>query len=185
MLLDAEPAAFRAGAERIVEREQPRLDLRNGEAGDRAGEFFREGEALGGFVALLVGLAVGTGAGGRGVGEFGDRETFGELERLFERIREPRRDIRPHHEAIDHHVDIVGEFLVERRRFGDLVERAVDFDALIAALHELGEFLAVFAFAAAHDWSQEIDTSPSGSARMRSTICEMVWLSIGRPVAGE
>ena len=28
MLLDAEAAAFRAGAERIVEREQPRLDLR-------------------------------------------------------------------------------------------------------------------------------------------------------------
>ena len=46
VLLDAEPAAFRAGAERVVEREQPRLDLRDGEAGHRAGEFFREGEAV-------------------------------------------------------------------------------------------------------------------------------------------
>ena len=47
VLLDPEPAAFRAGAERIVEREQPRLDLGDGEAGDRAGEFFGEDEALG------------------------------------------------------------------------------------------------------------------------------------------
>jgi hypothetical protein len=44
VLLDAEPAAFRTGAERIVEREQPRLDLGNGEAGNRAGEFFRKNE---------------------------------------------------------------------------------------------------------------------------------------------
>src|SRR6516162_11390710 len=29
VLLDAEPAAFRTGAERVVEREQPRLDLRD------------------------------------------------------------------------------------------------------------------------------------------------------------
>ena len=56
VLLDAEAAAFRAGAERIVEREQPRLDLGDGEAGDRAGEFLREDQPLGGLVALLVGL---------------------------------------------------------------------------------------------------------------------------------
>jgi hypothetical protein len=56
VLLDAEPAAFRAGAERVVEREQPRLDFRNGEARDRAGELLRENEALGGLVALPVGL---------------------------------------------------------------------------------------------------------------------------------
>ena len=47
VLLDAEPAAFRAGAERVVEREQPRLDLGNGEAGDRAGEFLREHQPVG------------------------------------------------------------------------------------------------------------------------------------------
>ena len=90
MLLDAEPAAFRAGAERIVEREQPRLDFRNGEAGHRAGEFLREDEPLGpllscDFRGLLVGLApaalalLARPAGG--VGEFGDREPVGELQR--------------------------------------------------------------------------------------------------------
>ena len=61
-----------------------------------------------------------------------------------------------HHDAVDHHVDVVGEFLVERRHFGDLVELAVDFDALVALLHELGEFLAVFALAAAHDRREQI-----------------------------
>ena len=183
VLLDAEPAAFRAGAERIVEREQPRLDFRNGEAGDRASEFFGEDQALGGLVALPVGL----GAFNRcGVGEFGDRQAIGELQRLLERIRQPRRDVRPHHQAVDHHVDVVGEFLVERRHFGDLVELAVDFDALVALLHELGEFLAVLALAAAHHRAPADKAAcPPGSAMMRSTICDTVWLSIGRPVAGE
>ena len=46
MLLDAKPAAFRAGAERVVEREQPRLDLRNGETRHRTGEFLREDQAV-------------------------------------------------------------------------------------------------------------------------------------------
>ena len=153
MLLDAEPAAFRAGAERIVEREQPRLDLRNGEAGHRAGEFFREDEALGSLVALLVGLRARR---RRGIGELGDRETIRELERLFERVRKPRRDVRPHHEAVDHDVDVVREFLVERRHLGDLVEGAVDLDALVALLHKLGELLAVLALAPAHHRREQV-----------------------------
>ena len=160
MLLDAEPTAFRAGAERIVEREQPRLDLGDGEAGHRAGEFFGEDEALGGFVALLIGFAVGRGGGGRrGIGKLRDRHAFGELQRLLERIRKPCGDVRPHHDAVDDDVDVVGEFLVERRRLGDLVKLAVDFDALVALLHELGELLAILALPPAHDWSQEIETS--------------------------
>src|SRR5262249_31750943 len=47
MLLYAEPTAGRAGAERIVEGEQPRFDLGNREAGDRAGKLLRERDALG------------------------------------------------------------------------------------------------------------------------------------------
>ena len=49
----AEAVAGRAGAERVVEREQPRLDLGDGEAGDRAGEFLGEQDAL---VRLVRGL---------------------------------------------------------------------------------------------------------------------------------
>ena len=112
MLLDAEPAAFRAGAERIVEREQPRLDLGNGEAGHRAGEFLREDEALGPALVvdlrdLFVGgrLALTRRAardslsrlrerGGVRVRKLRHREPVGELERLLERIRQPRGDVR-------------------------------------------------------------------------------------------
>ena len=156
VLLDAEPAAFRAGAERIVEREQPRLDFRDGEAGHRAGEFFGEGEALGGLVALLVGLARRCDASAADVRQFRHRKAIGEFQRLFQRIRKARGDVRPHHDAVDDDVDVVGEFLVERRRFGDLVEPAVDFDALVALLHKVGELLAVLALPPAHDRREQI-----------------------------
>ncbi len=52
--LAAEPVAGRAGAERIVEGEQPGLDLGNGEARYGAGEFLREKNAFVGFVRGLV-----------------------------------------------------------------------------------------------------------------------------------
>ena len=74
---------------------------------------------------------------------------------LFE-IRKPRRDVGPHHDAVDHDVDVVFELFVERRHIGDLVKGAVDFDALKAPLHEFGEFLAIFALAAAHHRREQI-----------------------------
>ena len=67
--LGAEPVAGRAGAERVVERKQPRLDLRDRKAGDRAGEFRREDRLL------------------AGIGVFGDRDAVGQFERGLERIR--------------------------------------------------------------------------------------------------
>ena len=112
---------------------------------------------------LLAALRVAAPAAAA-IGEFGDGHALGELQRLFERIGEARRDIRPHHQAVDHDIDVVGEFLVERRRFGDLVERAVDLHALIAALHEFGELLAVLALAAAHDGREQVD---AGAFRQR------------------
>ncbi len=65
-LLGAQPVARRAGAERIVEGKQPRLDLRDGEAGDRAGEFLRKHQPL--RLALLV----------RPVGQFGNGDAVGD-----------------------------------------------------------------------------------------------------------
>ncbi len=99
---------------------------------------------------------------GAGIGEFGDRQSVGELERLFERIRQPGRDVRTHHDPVHHHVDVVVEFLVERRDVGDLVEGAVDFDALVALLHVVGEFLAVLALAAAHHRRQQVEPRAFG-----------------------
>ena len=158
LLLDPEPAAGRTGAERIVEREQPRLDLGDREAGHRAGELLREKQAA---VAVVLGL-VGLGAAHRHgtVGGLGNRQAVGELERGLEALRQPLRDVGAYHDAVDHHVDVVLEFLVERRRFRDLVELAVDLDALEAALHPVGDLLAVFAFTAADHGRQDVEPGP-------------------------
>ena len=82
---------------------------------------------------------------------FGDREAIGELQRLLEGVREARAEILLHDDAIHDDVDVVLVFLVELRRVADVVDGAVDLDALVALLLPLGDFLAVLAFAAAHD----------------------------------
>jgi hypothetical protein len=78
-LLLAQPVAARAGALRRVEAEQARLDLGDGEAGDRAGEFLGEGDAARGgvvgedcaFVGFLERLGdAGAGGGIVGAGGF-------------------------------------------------------------------------------------------------------------------
>ena len=74
-LLDAEAAAMRAGAERIVEGEQARLDFGDGEAGYGAGEFGRKDSPLG--RAVFVPL----------IGMFGNRYAVGEFERGLETFR--------------------------------------------------------------------------------------------------
>ena len=161
MLLDAEAAAGRAGAIGVVEGEQSGLDFGNGEAGHRAGEFFREQDPLRpALVVDLCGLLVGlflVGGARRRVGVFDHRQAFGELQRGLKAFGEALADVRAHHDAVDHDVDVVREFLVERRRFGELMEGAVDLDALKALLEVFGELLAVLALAAAHDRRQQIE----------------------------
>ena len=41
---------------------------------------------------------------------------------VSKRVGEPRREVGAHHDAVDHHVDVVLELLVERRSVVDLVE---------------------------------------------------------------
>ena len=65
-------------------------------------------------------------------------------------------------DAVDHHLDVVLELLVEGRGLGDLVEGAVDLDALEALLLQLGELLAVLALAAAHDRRQQVEARALG-----------------------
>ena len=98
--LGAEPVADRAGAERVVEREQPRLDLVDGEAGDRAGEF---AEKMSARVRLVLRPSPPrkphlprplSRCGQRLVGELGDGDAVGELERRLEAVGEPRGDVR-------------------------------------------------------------------------------------------
>ena len=79
--LGAEAVAGRAGAGRRVEREQARLDLVDGEAGDGAGEARREGDALVRLVLRFVG-AFGFRCGQRLVGQLGDDDLI---------VRQPER----------------------------------------------------------------------------------------------
>ena len=144
--LGAEPVAFGARAIRIVEGEQPGLDLLDGEAGFGAGEFRREDDAL----RCLV----------RDLGD--DDALLAQAERRLEAIGETRSDIAAHHDAVDHHVDIVLVLLVEGRGLGDLVELAVDLEPLEALLLQLDELLPVFAFPPARDRRQEIEPRAFG-----------------------
>ncbi len=94
--------------------------------------------------------------------ELGDGKPFGELERGLEGVGEAGRDAVADDDAVDHHLDVVLELLVERRGFGDLIKGAVDLHALEAALHQLGELLAVLALAAAHDRGEQIEAGAFG-----------------------
>ena len=169
MLLDAEAAAGRAGAIGVVEGEQPRLDLGNGEAGNRAGELFREQNPFRpALVVDLCGLLVGlllVRRSRRRVGVFDHSQPLGELQRGLKAFGEALADVRADHDAVDDHVDVVREFLVERRRLGELIEGAVDLDALKALLEPFGELLPVLALAAAHDRRQQIEPRAFGQRK--------------------
>ncbi len=161
LLLAAETVTGGAGAVRIVEGEQPRLDLGDREARNRAGEFLREQDALMGFVERLVGRSAGRRLGFRKrfVGEFRNRQTIGERQAGFQTVGEARGHVLAYHHAIHDHVDIVLELLVERGHVGDLVKLAVDLHALKALFHQVGEFLAVLALPSAHHRREDIETA--------------------------
>ena len=60
-----------------------------------------------------------------------------------------------HDDAVDHHLDVVLQLLVEGGDGVDLVERAVHLHPLEAALLVVLQLLAVLALAAAHHGRQE------------------------------
>ena len=158
MQLRAEPAAGGAGAIGIVEGEEPRLDLIDGEARDGAGEFLGEDDAAGGtFLVLLV-------------GEFGNRDALGKLERGFEGIGKAGRHVGTDDDAVDDDIDIVLELLVEGRRRLDLVNWPSILTRWNPFLLQLGELLAIFALAPADD-----------RERAGRALCPRAAPSAGRP----
>src|SRR6185295_19996996 len=85
-------------------------------------------------------------------------QAFGKFQGSLETVGQSRLDVLANNETIDHDIDVVFQFLVERRRLGNLVELAVHFDALKTALQEFRKILSIFALPAAHDRSQEINS---------------------------
>ena len=98
----------------------------------------------------------------RPIGKLRNGDAVGQLQRRLEAVGQPRRHVLAHDDAVHHHVDVVLVLLVELGRLGDLVELAVDLDALEALLHELGQLLAVLALAAAHDRRQQVEPRALG-----------------------
>ena len=146
IILYAKPVTLRAGAVRVVEAEQPRLDLRDGEAGDRAGEF-DDSSIWRGLPSFSFSSANSTNSRPSARPSAVSMESGRRL---------PMSGF--HHDAVDHDLDVVLELLVQRRRGADLVVLAVHLGALEALLLQLGQFLAVLALAAAHD------RAPAGTA---------------------
>ncbi len=148
--LHPEPVAGGAGPERRVEREEPRLDFRDGEARHRTGELLRKGEPL----RLLA-------IGRRGLQ---DGDAVREIERGAQAVGEPRLQPLAHHDPVHHHVDVVPELLVELRGGVEIVEFAVHLHPLEAALQQVSEFLAILTLPVAHDRRQQVG---AGSLRQR------------------
>ena len=107
----------------------------------------------------------GRGNGERLVDEFRDGEAVGQFQSLLERIRETRTEIFPDDDPVDDDVDVMLEFFVELRRIANVIYCAVDLEALVALLLPLGDFLAVLAFAAAHDGRQDQKTRALGQRK--------------------
>ncbi len=97
-----------------------------------------------------------------------------------------RRDVAAHDQAVDDHVDVVLELLVELGRVRDLVEGAVDLDALEALLLELGELLAELALAPARDGREQVDARALGHGQHAvDHHATRSGSRSGSPVAGE
>ena len=82
-------------------------------------------------------------------------QPIGELQRRFETLGEALLNAVFDDDAVNHNFDVMLIFLVERGRFFDGVEFAVDADAGVARALPLGEFLAIFALAALNDWREQ------------------------------
>ncbi|MNX80910.1 hypothetical protein D3C86_1125830 [compost metagenome] len=147
--LDPQAVAGRAGAEGVVEREQPRLDLADGEARDRAGELFGKDDA-----AWLFAF--------RSTGPFGGGDAVGQVQRRLDAVGVARLKTCFGYNAIHDNVDVVLELLVERGGVLDGVEFAVDLQPLEALTLPLGHLLLVLALAAANDGSQQQDALAVG-----------------------
>lgn len=147
-----EAVAMGAGAVRVVERKQARFDFFNGETGDRTGKF-------GGKSRPLM----------RGV-VFGKDKAVTEFERGLQRLGQPFADFRFNDKTVNHDFYVVFLVFIERRDFFDVINFAVDFQALIPLFLQAFDFFFVFAFLPRAMGASSRSLVPSGMARILSTI---------------
>ena len=104
----------------------------------------------------------------------------------LDRLGQPRTDLRPGHQPVDHHLDVVPHLAVQPQVVAQADHAAVDPGAGESLLQQVGEQVAVFALLAADQRGQHREIAcPAGRARIRSMICSRVWAVIGRPHCGQ
>jgi len=129
--LHAQAIAGRAGAGRIVEREQPRLDLGDREPRHRAGKTFGEDQPP------RLGRPI--------VRPFGDSDAIGQAKGRLETVGVAGLLSRAGDQAVDDDVDVMFERLFEVRRLLDREVLAVDLQPLESRLLPVGDLLTVLA----------------------------------------
>ncbi len=143
ILLYAQSVAGRAGARRVIERKETRLQLAHAVAADRAGE-------VGGEEQLFRVRVVHIGD---------DRRPAGEIQRGFERLGETRRQILAHLEAIDDDFDGVLFLQLQLRRIGKIAHFAIDTRADVALRRKVFQRFGVLALAIFHHRCQQHQAS--------------------------
>ncbi len=133
----AEAIALRAGAHRVVEGEQARLQFLQRVAAHRAGEAGREEVLTAGIHLHRHGAAVGVD------------------QRRLEGFGQALARVGAYLEAIHHHVDGVLAVLRQLRQGVDVVHLAVHAQPHEALRAQLGEQVMLFALAAGHDWGED------------------------------
>ncbi len=138
-LLDAQTIAAAAGAGRVVEGEQPRLQLADRVAALGAGKAGAEGD----FLQFLA------------VHGSDDGDAIGQVQGGLEGLGQTQLQVLADLEAVYHHLDGVLAVLFQRRRFVQLVDAAVDAGADKALGAQLVEQCQVLALALAHHRCQQ------------------------------
>ena len=139
---EAQPRTVRAGAEGIVEGKEPRLDLLNADIAHGAGVFCG--------IELLFPLA--------GY----DDQSFRQLERRFQAVRQPLFDSALDDEAVHDHGDIVLDVFIQLNLFVQRVNDAVHFRAGVACLAVAFQLFGIFALSAPHDGRVDQNLAPLG-----------------------
>jgi hypothetical protein len=129
----AQAVALGAGAHRVVEREEPRLELGERISALRASEARREHVLLAGFGLYCDGPAIGV------------------AQRRLERLSKPLLCIRAHAQPVDHCLDRVLRVLLQPRGGVEIVHLAVDTGAREALRAQLVEQLGLLAAARRDD----------------------------------
>ena len=139
ILLDAQTVTRRAGARRVVKREQARFQLAHAVAANRAGK-------VGGEEQLFRLRVVHVGNHGRAAGE---------LQRRFKRFCKTRGEIVTHLKAVNHHLDGVLLLQFQLGRVGQVTHFAVNTGADIALACQVLQRFGVFALTLFNDWRQQ------------------------------